>query len=233
METTRFWAMVPAAGIGKRFGSDVPKQYQLLCGKPVIAHSISCFTTHPLIYKTIVVVASGDTHWPSIQNTFPPEKIIVAIGSKERYLSVYQGLLAMKDAELDDWVLVHDAVRPCLQRESLDRLISHVQHHPVGGLLGVRVRDTLKRVDEKGCVVETIDRENIWRAQTPQMFRYGLLLDALKLAIDQRQHLTDEASAIEMLGKQPLIVEDSEANLKITYPEDLQRAELFLSTMEY
>jgi len=226
-QTARFWAIVPAAGIGKRLGTDIPKQYLLLHGKPVIAHSVSCLATYPLIDTTVVVVAANDTYWPPIQATLPAEKIITAVGGAERYISVYQGLLALKDAKPDDWVLVHDAVRPCLQHREIDRLITALKGHPVGGLLGIRVRDTLKRTHQEGYVISTLDREGVWQAQTPQMFRYGLLSAALKTAIEQNQLMTDEASAIELAGEHPLMVEGSEYNIKITYPEDLVRASIY------
>jgi 2-C-methyl-D-erythritol 4-phosphate cytidylyltransferase len=224
-QNPRFWAVIPAAGIGKRLGGQVPKQYLALHDKPVILHSVVCLTTHPLIHQTIVIVAREDTQWPAMAATFPTEKIITAIGGAERHISVYQGLLALEDAKSDDWVLVHDAVRPCLKHADIDRLIATLRHHHVGGLLGIRVRDTLKRTDSAGYVVNTIDRENMWQAQTPQMFRYGMLLQALKSAIEKKQHVTDEANAIELIGEQPLMVEGSENNIKITYPEDLARAE--------
>lgn len=220
-EKTTCWAVVPAAGIGKRLGSVKPKQYLTLREKPVIAHTLSCLIAHPRINKTVVVIAPNDIYWPSIQSIFP-EKIITTLGGAERHHSVYQGLLALqKMAKSDDWILVHDAVRPYLQHEKIDQLINALQNHPVGGLLGIRVRDTLKRTDVKGCVFGTLNRENVWQAQTPQMFRYGLLCDALQTAIEKNDHVTDEASAIELMGKQPLMVEGSVENVKITYGEDL------------
>jgi 2-C-methyl-D-erythritol 4-phosphate cytidylyltransferase len=234
MHTPHFWVIIPAAGIGKRFGADQPKQYLSLQGKPVIAHTLACFIKHPLIHKIVTVIEKDDTDWPSVRAMFPAEKIITAIGGTERHLSVYQGLLALQaEADPHDWVLVHDAVRPCLQQTTIDHLIAALQDHPVGGLLGIRVRDTLKKTDQAGNVIATIDRKNAWQAQTPQMFRYGLLSEALKTAIDNDQHVTDEASAIELLGKSPLMINGLDYNIKITYSQDLQWAESYLANPKH
>lgn len=229
LKKINYWAIVPAAGTGKRLGATKPKQYLELEGKPVIAHTLSCLIQYSRINKIVVVTAPHDTDWPSIQTVFSPTKIITTLGGAERHHSVYQGLLALqKIAKPEDWVLVHDAVRPCLQHEMIDRLVNILQDHPVGGLLGIRVRDTLKRTDNKNHISNTLDRTDVWQAQTPQMFRYGLLCNALQAAIEKKQHVTDEAHAIELIGKQPLMVEGSTNNIKITYQEDLLNAECYL-----
>jgi 2-C-methyl-D-erythritol 4-phosphate cytidylyltransferase len=229
--TDTFWAIIPAAGIGARIGTQVPKQYLLLHKKPIIAHSIASLSSHPKIHKIVVVLAANDTHWPLFHAALPPacaEKIVTVLGGATRQLSVYQGLLALqKQAKPMDWVLVHDAVRPFLQQTDIHHLMTTLQDNPVGGLLGIRVRDTLKRTDQAAQVISTLDREEIWQAQTPQMFRYGLLRDALQSAIEKKQQLTDEAMAIEKAGMRPCMIEGPLYNMKITYPEDIAYAEKY------
>jgi len=218
----QFWVIIPAAGTGKRVGSTTPKQYLPLNGKPIIAHSIDIFLTHPLIQKIVVVTANDDIYFSPIQSTFPAEKLLTTTGGNQRQISVYQGLLALQSmAKQDDWVLVHDAVRPYVCSQDIDCLITTLQHHPVGGLLGTRARDTLKRTNAQNEIISTIDRAHVWQAQTPQMFRYGLLYEALKKAIAENRQMTDESSAIEYAGYHPLMVEGSRQNIKITYVEDL------------
>lgn len=225
----KYWVILPAAGIGRRLGANKPKQYLPLHGKPLIAHTIACFETHPCIQKIVVAVADNDTVWDQIRPALPHQKIMTVIGGKERYHSVYNALAALQEiAEPQDWVLVHDAVRPCLQRQEIDRLIYALKDHPVGGLLGIKIRDTLKKTDQNNQVINTLDRDNVWQAQTPQMFRYGLLWQALEMTIKNGHQITDEASAIELAGKQPFMVEGSPNNLKITYTEDLMQAEQIL-----
>jgi len=223
-----YWAIIPAAGIGYRMGTIQPKQYLLLLGKPIIEHTLNRLASHEKINKVIVVLSPNDSHWSNIQID-QPNKIITTNGGNERCHSVLNGLHALKEhAKPDDWVLVHDAVRPCIQHQDIDKLIQQLSNHPVGGLLGVPVKDTLKRLDENGQVIETVDRKNAWHALTPQMFRFNKLQEALENAINNNHPITDEASAIQLLGSTPLMIEGDSTNIKITHPQDLQLAEKYL-----
>lgn len=222
------YAVIPAAGLGLRMGADAPKQYLKIVGIPILEHTINNLAKFPQIEKIIVAIQPEDNYWPAISLTHP-QKIITTIGGRERIHSVLHGLHALtKFAKKEDWVLVHDAVRPCLPEQDFLSLIEACQDHPVGGILGVPVRDTLKKVSANSIIEKTIDRENLWGAQTPQMFRYQLLIDALNHALQNKIKITDESSAVELMGHQPLIVQGSIQNLKITYPEDLWIAEKFL-----
>jgi len=224
----RYWAVVPAAGKGTRMAATKPKQYLKLLDKTIIEHSLFCLVTYPKIEKIVVVLDANDKHWSNVQPT-QANKIITAFGGQQRSHSVLNGLRALKAFASDnDWVLVHDAVRPCLQHEDIDRLIVALADHPCGGLLGTCVRDTLKRTDNSGKILTTVDRDNVWQASTPQMFRLAKLQQALETALQQDQHITDEASAIELTGQTPMIVEGRSDNIKITHPQDLLLAEKYL-----
>lgn len=225
----RYWAIIPAAGVGKRMGGEVPKQYLNLQGQPILMHALDSLLSHSLIEAVVVVLAPGDTYWPAIaKNMIERQRVITVDGGEERYDSVLNGLAALSErANARDWILVHDAVRPCLLRQDLDRLIQEVSNHPVGGLLGHSVRDTLKRIDKNQEIVETLDRSDIWQAQTPQMFRYAPLKEALLHAIEKGQAITDEASAFELMGRAPLMVAGHSSNIKITYPDDIAWVERF------
>ena len=223
-----YWALIPAAGIGKRMGSDTPKQYLALLGRPVIAHSIERLGNHPRMAGIIVVLRSGDPFWPHVelQCRVP---VWTAIGGVQRCDSVLHGLRELSEhAASDDWVLVHDAARPCLRDREVDRLIEELGDDPVGGLLAVPVSDTLKRADHRQRVLETVQRRGLWCAQTPQMFRMGALLPALQEAIQRGGEVTDEAAAMEYAGAQPRLVVGDLRNIKVTHPEDLSLAALYL-----
>lgn len=222
----RLFAVVPAAGRGRRMAAEVPKQYLALGDKPVLQHTLERLLRFEKIERLVVVLAKGDPFWPKLPIARHP-KIITAQGGQERADSVLAGLLKLADeAEGGDWVLVHDAARPLVEPADIERLWQAVQGEENGALLALPVADTLKEV-EGGRVARTLDRNRIWRAQTPQLFRYGLLRQALEGALAVGRTVTDEASAIEWLGKWPKIVEGSERNLKITRPEDLELAALF------
>lgn len=218
---TRYWVIVAAAGCGTRMKSSLPKQYLPLKGKPVLSHTLDALLGFPLFEKIVTVIQSGDIHWQKLgydQNS----KILVTQGGQERYHSVLNGLNALNDvANPNDFVLVHDAARPYLKKSDIEKLLKEVGDHPVGGLLGIPIRDTIKRVDAANNVLATTDRNQLWCAYTPQMFRFGLLVDALQAAISNHLPVTDEASAIELMGLKPLMVEGCRDNIKITYPEDL------------
>ncbi len=226
--TPRYWVVIPAAGVGSRMQADRPKQYLPLAGKSVIEQTIACFSHHPEISGIVVALSSGDPWWPSLTiDTHVP--LYTADGGAERCHSVLNGLqLLSQYANEDDWVLVHDAARPCLRREDIDQLLSALTDDPVGGLLGLPVADTVKRTDTEGRVEATVPREQLWRALTPQMFRLGTLRNALQQALDDGFLVTDEASAIEHAGLRPQMVEGHGDNIKVTRPDDLRLAELFL-----
>jgi 2-C-methyl-D-erythritol 4-phosphate cytidylyltransferase len=227
----RAWAVVPAAGSGRRMGADVAKQYLPLRGRPLLAHALAPLFACARIEAVVLVVAPGDTRWAEAIPTGP--RLLTADGGAERCHSVLHGLDCLADrAAPDDWVLVHDAARPCLSGEELDALFAALAHDPMGGLLAVPLADTLKAADESGRVSRTLPREGLWRALTPQMFRYGLLRKSLADAIAAGVVVTDEAAAIEHSGHRPALVAGRAANLKVTGPEDLALAEAVLRCRE-
>ncbi len=223
------WAVVPAAGKGRRFGAEQPKQYHRIGGKTVLEHTLERLSSHPAIEGVVVAVSSEDDEWGRLPIA-GDARILSAPGGTERCHSVTNALavLAVR-ARPDDWVLVHDAARPCLRHADIDRLLETLARHTAGGLLSVPVADTLKRCDDGGTVQETVSRERLWRALTPQMFRLGPLSQALARAIEAGYLVTDEASAMEYCGYSPRIVQGHADNIKITHPQDLQLAELYLA----
>jgi 2-C-methyl-D-erythritol 4-phosphate cytidylyltransferase len=223
------WAVVPAAGSGQRMGSALPKQYLQLRGRAVLDHALAALLGHPAIRRVVVAVAPADTHWRSGDHAADP-RVRWVEGGAERCHSVLNALDALAaDAVATDWVLVHDAARPCLRAADLRHLVDTLRDHPVGGLLGVPVRDTMKRCAADGSVEATIDRAGLWHAYTPQMFRFGLLRDALRAALADGVLVTDEAAAVERTGLAPRMVAGSFDNIKVTQPQDLALAEYFLA----
>jgi len=221
---SEFHALVPAAGFGSRMGGELPKQYLPLAGQPMIAHALGTLCACAEISTVFVVLAPGDTLFHSYDwSRFGDKLQPLFCGGGARADTVLNGLQA-SELEPDDWVLVHDAARPCLTRAHLDKLIAEVRDDAVGGILAVPVADTLKRDAGNGRILRTESREQLWQAQTPQMFRAGLLAQALQ----QGGSFTDEASAVEALGLQPRLVLSEPANFKVTYPQDLLLAELLL-----
>ncbi|NNA65440.1 2-C-methyl-D-erythritol 4-phosphate cytidylyltransferase [Pseudomonas gessardii] len=218
-----FWVVIPAAGVGARMAADRPKQYLQLGGRTILEHSLGCFLDHPSLKGLVVSLAVDDPYWPNLGCAGDP-RIQRADGGAQRSGSVLNALLQLNalGASDDDWVLVHDAARPNLSREDLDTLLAALADDPVGGLLAVPARDTLKRVDKQGRVVETIDRSLIWQAYTPQMFRLGALHRALADSLVADALITDEASAMEWSGQAPRLVEGRADNIKVTRPEDLE-----------
>ncbi len=225
---TTYWAVVPAAGVGRRMGSDIPKQYLSLNGRQVIEHTLQRLLDHPLIEQTLVALSPNDAWWPA--TAYANHAGVIAVdGGAERCHSVLNALHRLSEMAADhDWVLVHDAARPCLRVGDIDRLIEQLNDHPVGGILGMPVRDTMKRADADGQITETVCREGLWHAFTPQMFRLGALREALSQALEQGLQVTDEASAIELAGDSPKLVEGHPDNIKITRPEDLALAAFYL-----
>jgi 2-C-methyl-D-erythritol 4-phosphate cytidylyltransferase len=225
----KYWAVVPAAGAGTRMQAEVPKQYLPLAGRPVIEHTLHRLAMYTDIAGIMVALAADDELWAELRLGFVAKRVYTTTGGAERCHSVLAALNALKDKARDnDWVLVHDAARPCVRPADLDALVSTVRRHPAGGILAMPVRDTMKRTAPNGEISETVDREHLWHALTPQMFPYGLLREALASAIDQNALVTDEASAVERAGHRPLVVEGHSDNIKITRPEDLELAAFHL-----
>lgn len=226
-----YYCIVPAAGQGSRIELSTFKQYLPLYGKTIIEHALAPLCVNPAIIKIILVLHPNDTKW---QTTCLAKsmKIITTIGGKERINSVLNGLkVLISYAKADDFVLVHDAARPCLTPQDLTKLITSLHDHPIGGLLATPVKDTLKKTDDQLKVIKTLPRENIWQALTPQMFRFSLLYKALERAIINNENCTDEAMAIEMAGFIPQIVKGRADNIKVTYKEDLKLAENILMNL--
>lgn len=217
-----FWVVIPAAGVGSRMGADRPKQYLPLAGKTLIEHTLECFLGHPDLRGLVVSLAAQDPWWPGLACADNPS-VHRAEGGKERCDSVLAALLKLSElgAGSRDWVLVHDAARPNLAANDLERLLNELAHDEVGGLLAVPAKDTLKRVDATGRVAETLDRSLVWHAFTPQMFRLGPLQRALADALVAGVTVTDEASAMEWAGYAPRLIEGRADNIKVTRPEDL------------
>ncbi|MEA3180758.1 MAG: 2-C-methyl-D-erythritol 4-phosphate cytidylyltransferase [Gammaproteobacteria bacterium] len=271
----RYWLVMPAAGVGRRFGENIPKQYAELHGRTVMEWSMAPFLYDSRCLGVVVVLGHGDAYWPTVAARLPDvtgatrasganiaaaladatrvaeraaertggadtegftdpglslptvpavtlPKVITATGGGERSHSVRNGLAALSGrAASDDWVLVHDAARPCVSRQDVDRLLDRVQSHGVGGILAAPAADTLKRAGESKEIIQTIDRTSLWRALTPQMFRYARLCEALDRAHADGRTPTDEAQALEWTGERPIVVEGSTTNLKITSADDL------------
>ena len=221
-----FWAVVPAAGVGKRMNADRPKQYLALAGKTVIEQTIMRLLQANVFSAVAVAISAEDPYWPELTIS-KNEQVITAPGGKERADSVLSGLNSIRaKAKSDDWVLVHDAARPCLTTQDIKLLIDTLKNDDVGGILALSSHDTLKRVKDHE-ILETLDRRTIWRALTPQMFRYGMLKSALEESVGDPR-ITDEASALELKGFIPKIVEGRPDNIKITRPEDLALAQFYL-----
>ncbi|NOR51308.1 MAG: 2-C-methyl-D-erythritol 4-phosphate cytidylyltransferase [Gammaproteobacteria bacterium] len=226
-----FWVVIPAAGFGKRMGSDIPKQYLPLKGKTVIEWTLSRFLDHPSLKGVVVAISDGDPYWQDL--ALQHSKLKTVTGGAERSDSVYNALrLLEKMAAKDDWVLVHDAARPCITTEDIDQLITELGDHPVGGVLGTPLSDTVKRTNAANEVIDTPDRSQLWRAFTPQMFHLKPLMDALAYAVKEGKAITDDASAMELAGLHPKMVLGRTDNIKITQPGDLQLAELYLKEQE-
>lgn len=221
------WCIVPAAGRGTRFGGEVPKQYLMLAGKPLLLHTLERLARSSVVAGFVLALARDDLHWPGLAE-IDGVPIRTAIGGDTRADSVLAGLRALTDVAADDFVLIHDAARPCVRGEDVARLV--VLGMPAGGaLVAAPVRDTLKRADAAGRVERTQPRDALWRALTPQMFRCGELAAALEAAARAGIAVTDEAMAMERMGFRPLLVEGAEDNLKVTTPADLALAQFLLA----
>ena len=221
--TLPFWVVVPAAGVGSRMQADRPKQYLLWGQRTLIEHTLDCFLDQPDLRGLVVSLSATDSWWPELPCAVDA-RITRVTGGRERADSVLNGLAALRElgAADADWVLVHDAARPNLANADLQQLLTTLADDPVGGLLAVPVRDTLKQIGTDGRVTATPDRALFWQAYTPQMFRLGPLQQALSDALTAGAQITDEASAMEWAGHAPLLVEGRADNIKITRPEDLE-----------
>ena len=226
----RIWAVIPAAGVGKRYSSDIPKQYLPLSGIPVLLHSINKLVKLDEIEEILVVLNPEDTFWEKLNFSHPKVKAIH--GGLQRCNSVNSALEELSGrAKKGDWVLVHDAVRPCISDSDLKKITSIVNDEEVGGLLAFPILDTIKEVGENLDVQKTIPRGNLWSAMTPQIFRYEVLKQALEAAIMAGESVTDEASAIEAIGLTPRIIQGEKTNIKITHPSDMVLAESIINTL--
>ena len=222
----RVFAIVPAAGQGTRIGDPVPKQYIPLAGKPMVFHGLAALSKVSRIERIFVVLAPGDRHWARHDwSALGPRVEPVFAGGEHRANSVLNALAALEGrVDARDWILVHDAARPCIATELVEQFLDELDDDPVGGLLAMPLADTLKSAGEGQRVAATIPRLNLWRAQTPQMFRYELL----RRALERRLDATDESQAVESLGQSPRLVEGENGNLKVTFAEDLAIAEMIL-----
>jgi 2-C-methyl-D-erythritol 4-phosphate cytidylyltransferase len=227
MAGERLWVVIPAAGAGQRMSSSLPKQYLRLRERTVLEWSLAPFLARADVSGIVVAIAGDDQHFVSLPSA-KDRRVSTALGGNERSDSVLNGLMALTNAGAahDDWVLVHDAARPCLHPDDVTKLISAVSEDAVGGLLATPMADTLK-VGDGRRVVATPSRENVWRALTPQMFRVGMLRHALEARSGGT--FTDESAAIEAQGQKPLLVIGRADNIKITLPADLPQAEAILA----
>ena len=219
----RIWFVIAAAGASSRFGGATPKPYLKIAGRSLLEHALRAMLACPGIAGGVVVTVAGDRHFARLPVVLR-RRAVTATGGASRARSVLNGLLAIEQALPADWVLVHDAARPCLPPADLAALVAACEGDKVGGLLALPMADTLKQSDAAGRSSRSVAREGLWRAQTPQMFRHGLLVRALTRAIGEGFEPTDEAAAIEGLGLQPKLVEGSPLNIKVTRPADLALA---------
>ncbi|MEX0732070.1 MAG: 2-C-methyl-D-erythritol 4-phosphate cytidylyltransferase [Aquisalimonadaceae bacterium] len=222
------WVVMPAAGIGRRMQSDIPKQYLTLLGRPVMHWGLDVLLSHPAVHGAVVALGAEDPWWPRTQPSLR-KPLSVVRGGAERFESVFNALgFLLETADVASWVMVHDAVRPCVTREEIDRLLKLGMGSPDGALLASPVRDTLKRGNADGQVMSTENRDGLWHALTPQLFPLQTLHGALSGVMADGRVVTDEAQAMEYAGFRPLMVEGRSTNLKITRPADLPLAESIL-----
>ncbi|QMV15421.1 2-C-methyl-D-erythritol 4-phosphate cytidylyltransferase [Vibrio spartinae] len=224
----RISVVIPAAGVGRRMLTDKPKQYLTIHGQTILEHTVEKLRAHPQVGKVVIAVSDDDPYFSQLSLASDPDIIRVA-GGQERSDSVFAALDYVVKHIPTTWVMVHDAARPCVRLSDIDRLIDAVMSHDVGGILATPVRDTMKRSNHAQDIVGTVERENLWHALTPQMFRTDDLHRALSRVIGQHIAVTDEASVMEWHGDKPRIVLGGSDNIKVTQPEDLALAEFYLS----
>lgn len=227
------WFVVPAAGIGQRMRADRPKQYLSIDDTTILEHTLAVLLRVNSVAGIVVAIHPDDTYWSDLP-VAQHEKIHTVVGGDERCDSVMAALTYLGDRVVEqDWVLVHDAARPCVRTDTIGRMMTELQNDKVGGILGVKSSDTLKQVNAQGAIQKTVDRSCVWQAQTPQMFRYGILRASLTQAIANADTITDEASAVEKKGYSVRMVEGCTDNIKITHPDDLWLAEAILTRQQY
>ena len=232
MNKPAVWAVVPAAGVGKRVGDDIPKQYLRLHHQTILEWSLERLMQVPEVQKIVVAVSEGDEYWPELK-IMAHERIETAEGGYQRCHSVLNGLhILNRLAEDSDWVLVHDAARPCVRVADIEKLIDTATARDQGAILAIPVRDTMKKSNDNNEIEETVERDFLWHALTPQLFKFGELKQALQAALDDGFEVTDEASAMEHAGFKPLLVEGHSDNIKVTLPQDLHLAAHFLTQQE-
>ena len=228
----KYWAIVPAAGVGQRFSADIPKQFHQLNGALVAQHTLSRLLSLPVIRAIVAPCEVGSGYWTKVPAAADPRVKLVA-GGKQRADSVMNGLIALQEYAADqDWVLVHDMARPCVTADNIAKLIAELDGHSVGGILAAPINDTLKVVAADKRILSTVNRAEYRAAQTPQMFRFGLLKSSIQAMLDQQKLPTDEASAIEFAGFSAQVVEGRQDNIKITRREDLAIAEAIMKNQE-
>lgn len=234
-KTAPVWVVIPAAGLGQRMNSDTPKQYLLIHNKTILEHTLDCFSKHPQVAGIVVVLNEKDHFFTSLDLSSSTKSLHTTVGGDDRSDSVLQGLKFISDdLNISDnsWIMVHDAARPCLSKNDIDKLLAIRDEKSIGGILASPVRDTMKRVyqdEAKGsCVLTTEPRDNLWHALTPQLFKVGSLKNALIYCKHEKIDVTDECSAMEFKGFKPEIVEGNPNNFKITYANDIEIAELLL-----
>ncbi|BFO08350.1 2-C-methyl-D-erythritol 4-phosphate cytidylyltransferase [Serratia rubidaea] len=221
-------AVLPAAGIGSRMQTDCPKQYLTIGNQTILEHAIHALLRHPRVRQAIVAIGPDDDHFARLPIARDP-RVVVTVGGRQRADSVMAGLQLAGDAE---WVLVHDAARPCLHADDLERLLAIAEHSKVGGILAAPVRDTMKRAESGvAAIAHTVERQDLWHALTPQFFPLALLKHCLQRAMDEGANVTDEASALEHCGYHPLLVAGRADNIKVTRPEDLRLAAFYLTQL--
>ncbi|SEG04999.1 2-C-methyl-D-erythritol 4-phosphate cytidylyltransferase [Oceanospirillum linum] len=229
---TKMWLIIPAAGVGSRMQADRSKQYLLLNGRPIIEHTLERLAIALPYAEFVICLNPEDPYWPSVQR---PEGITLreVSGGKERADSVLNGLkMIASQASEDDWVLVHDVARPCVRPSDITDLVMGLNDSDIGGILALPVADTMKRSHPDGSISETVDRTALWHALTPQMFRFGRLYQALEEGLAAGATITDEASALEWLGFCPQLIAGHRDNIKVTHPDDLAFAELFIRAQQ-
>lgn len=224
----RFWAVVPAAGVGSRMDAGLPKQYLPLGGQTVLDHALGPLLAEPRICAIVVALAPEDDRFATLE-VAADDRVVTVLGGDRRADSVANALALLAErARVDDWVLVHDAARPCLHPDDLTALMALGEQDDCGGLLAASVTDTLKRADNAGRVLDTVSRLGLWRAMTPQLFMLGALREALSRAAAADLDVTDESAAMEAAGRAPSLVVGRSDNVKVTLPEDLILAEAIL-----
>lgn len=224
----RLWGVIPAAGIGRRMGVEVPKQYLRIAGRTLLEHAAAALLAADDLQRLVIAHHPDD----SILSTLPlavNSRVQLVVGGDERAVSVLAAMEVLTDlAADDDWVMVHDAARPCIHPSVVQMMLEELADHVVGGILAQPLSDTVKQADATGSIENTLPRERLWRAQTPQVFRYRALLDALRKSSQRGIFATDEAMAMERMGHRPRLIEGPASNIKVTFPEDLTLAAWYL-----